>query len=375
VQTVEVDAMASRPVHHGGSHPAALPLLGAAVVAGAVVGWQLGDRHPASTTPAPPATSAPSPVAMPVAPSAIPDPAPPARPRRRAESPVCGWDPTPEAGADPSAPASLPSALRARTMDALDARLLSHPDPAVRAAGLLIAARARPAQRRERIEQLARLATASRDPRLYALAQEGCRDAEDDGAAACQLLEPAQWAQLDPANAVPWLTLAEAARAHGDAAAEDDAMYHAARARYSDPRPTLVPALVEQALTDAPPHALIRTLGLAAAWKVQAGWSWSSTAEAMHYCMADDRVLTDGDRAATCDLLAGMLAQVRGSPIDSATAHAIGVRLRWPADRLDALADQTTASGTAARQRNVAMDLSCRGVDAAEASLAPEAGP
>jgi hypothetical protein len=90
----------------------------------------------------------------------------------------------------------------------------------------------------------------------------------------------------------------------------------------------------------------------------------------MHYCMTDDRVLTDDVRATTCDLLATVLARGRGGQIDSATAHAIGVRLRWPSDRLAALAGQAAASGRIARRQNVAMDLSCRGVDAAEASLA-----
>jgi hypothetical protein len=361
--------MASRPVHHGG-HPSAGPLLGAAVVAGAVLGWQVGARRDGPEVPRPASVPVALPAATVPAPMAMRETAPPQREAPRAESPVCGWDPATEAGAEPDAPASLPTNLRSRTLDALDARMQSDADPAVRAAGLLIGARTRPAQRHERIEQLARLATAGRDARVYALAEEGCRDADDDGAGACRLLEPAQWAQLDPANAVPWLTLAEAARARGDAAAEDDAMYHAARARLTDRRPTLVPSLVDQALAGEPRHALIRTLGLAAAWKVQAGWSWSSTAEAMHYCMADDRVLTDDERATSCDLLAHVLARAHASPIDLATAHAIGVRLHWPPDRLAVLAGQATAAGQAARRQNVALDLSCRGVDAAEASLA-----
>ena len=361
--------MASRSDRHRGGHPATGSLLGAAVVAGAVVGWQLGGGRPPPAAPETVAVPAPMPRTTPALRPAIPEPAALPRARQAAESPVCGWDPGAEGDVDPTAPASLPSALRARTLDALDARMMSDPDSAVQAAGLLIAARTRPAQRRERIEQLARLATSRRDTRLYALAEEGCREAEDDGASACRLLEPAQWAQLAPADVVPWLTLAEAARARGDPAAEDDAMYHAARARLVDRQPALVPSLVGQALKDAPPHALIRTLGLAAGWKVQAGWSWSSTAEAMHYCMADDRVLTDGERAATCDELARVLALARDSPIELATAHAIGVRLHWPPDRLEILSLRMAASGQAARRRNVALDLSCRGVDAAQASL------
>lgn len=247
--------------------------------------------------------------------------------------------------------------------------MLANPDPAIQAAGLLIGARTRPDEARSRVERLARLATATHDARIVAIAAEGCRDARDDWASACHLLEPAQWAQLDADNAVPWLTLAEISRARGDAAAEDDAMYHAARARHSDLRPVLLPALVEQALADAPRHALLRTLALAASGDVQAGWSFASTTEAMHYCMADDRVLIDPDRARTCDLLAGVLAEPGASAIELGTAQAIGVRLAWPAQRLEALESQATASADAARRRNVAMDMSCSGVDAAEASL------
>lgn len=246
---------------------------------------------------------------------------------------------------------------------------MASPDLAIQATGLLIGARTRPDESRQRIERLARLATATHDARIHAIAAEGCREVRDDWASACHLLEPAQWTQLDADNAVPWLTLAEIARTRGDPPAEDDAMYHAARARHSDLRPVLLPALVEQALADTPPHALLRTIALATSWDVQAGWSFASTTEAMHYCMADDRVLIDPDRARTCDLLARVLAESGGSSIELATAQAIGMRLSWPTERLDALADEATESGEAARRRNVATDMSCSGVDAAEASL------
>jgi hypothetical protein len=273
-------------------------------------------------------------------------------------------------GSDDSSVSPGPSAaLQTRTLAALEARMTASADPAIQAAGLLIGARTGPDDNGQRIERLARLATATRDARIHAIAAEGCRNVPHDAASACHLLEPAQWTQLDSNNAVPWLTLAEISRARGDADAEDDAMYHAAHARHSDLRPVLLPALVEQALTGTPPRSLLRTLSLAASWDVQAGWSFSSTTQAMHYCMADDRVLIDPDRARSCDQLARVLAESGSSSIDLATAQAIGARLGWPAERLEALTSQAMASGAVARRRNVAMDMSCAGVDAAEASL------
>jgi|GEM_PF-2874775 len=367
--------MANR-VRHDSRRGLHTSLLGAAAIACVVSAWHAAEWGRHATERSSPVPSAQAPTSAAWTPSSLPSPSVAVyvasampQPSKQAETGVCGWSDDAAADDTSSAPHSLPSALRARTLDAVDTRMLSNPDPAVQAAALLIGARTRPDESRQRVEQLVRLATASRDVRIYAIAEEGCRDAAGDESSACRMLEPAQWAQLDSDNAVPWLVLAEASRARGDVAAEDDAMYHAAHAQHSDPRSTLVPELVEQALMDAPSHSLIRTLGLATGWQVQAEWSWSATAEAMHYCMADDRVLIDADRMTTCDLLARRLAEVQDNPVDTATADAIGIRLRWPADRIEALAKQAVLAGALARRRNVGMDLSCRGVDAAEASL------
>lgn len=371
----EVATMANR-VRHDSRRGLRTPLLGVMAITCVVSAWHAaewgrntGERSsPVRRTQAPTSEAwmsdslSSSPVVVYV-PSGAPQPG------KRPENTVCGWSDAAAANDTPSVHQSPPSALLVRTLDALDTRMLSNPDPAVQAAALLIGARTRPDQSRQRVEQLVRLATASRDVRIYAIAEEGCKDADADESSACRLLEPAQWAQLDSDNAVPWLMLAEASRTRGDVATEDDAMYHAARSQHSDPRSALVPELVEQALADAPQHSLIRRLGLATGWQVQADWSWSATVQAMHYCMADDRVLTDDDRMKTCDLLARRLAEVQGNPVDTATAQAIGTRLRWPADRLEALASQTALAGDVARRRNVGMDSSCRGVDAAQASM------
>lgn len=361
--------MANRVSHDSGRSVSTISLLVAAAIAGALAGWRVPGRvrTVAAPTVAPVATTGP--VAHPAITTDVRAPSIPSQSRRHVENPVCGLDPEAPDDEGSSASPAPSAALRSRTLAALEARMMASPDQAIQAAGLLIGARTGPDDNGQRIERLARLATATRDARIHAIAAEGCRAVPHDAPSACHLLEPAQWTQLDSNNAVPWLTLAETSRARGDANAEDDAMYHAAHARHSDLRPVLLPALVEQALTDTPPRSLLRTLSLAAGWEVQAGWSFSATTQAMHYCMADDRVLIDPDRTRTCDLLARVLAESGSSSIDLATAQSIGARLGWPAERLDALTSQAEASGAVARRRNVAMDMSCAGVAAAEASL------
>jgi hypothetical protein len=80
-----------------------------------------------------------------------------------------------------------------------------------------------------RQDRLARLATSSSDPRVYALAYRECRkSSQEDAAPACQALSARQWAQLDPGNALPWVFELDDATTREDPVARDEALYQIA---------------------------------------------------------------------------------------------------------------------------------------------------
>ncbi len=347
--------MADPALHHAGVRggvPAVLLACGVAAVGVAVLRAETrapvrGAPEVAAVTVAAP-SMAPRALARPVLPVVVSQ-----APRVQ---PACGraavGSPTGAAAAEARA-----TTWRAQAADLLDAR--SRADAAQQAAALLVGASLRPEQRRDRIERLAGLATSHADARIYAMAEEGCKDLLDDWASACHLIAAAQWAQLEPDNAVPWLLVAERARAQGDAATEDDAMYRASHAARSDSRADVVKGLVDQMLAQASIAPPLRETALAAGWQAQADWSWWSTAQALHYCVADDRVLADPDRAATCDRLAGIQARSTSSPVELATAHAIGRRLRWAQGRLDGLRFQAGWAAEAVRRQRAALEPDC----------------
>jgi len=112
---------------------------------------------------------------------------------------------------------------------------------------------------RERQEHLARLAQASGDARVYALAWREClKGVEDEPVAACQALSARQWAQVDAGNAMPWVYVLGEAVARGDALARDEALYQIA----SSPRIEDRPFVVAHAILD---HAEDGGAGLVAA--------------------------------------------------------------------------------------------------------------
>ena len=103
-------------------------------------------------------------------------------------------------------------------------------------------------------DQLARHAIGSRSPGIYALAFYRCqRWAEPAPASgACAQISSAQWAQIEPDNAAPWLYEAESAARRKDARALDEALLRASRARtlrLHARRPSALPTTASCALT------------------------------------------------------------------------------------------------------------------------------
>lgn len=214
---------------------------------------------------------------------------------------------------------------RQRTLAAMS----SSSDALTRAAALFLAPAWRelaPASR----DTLARTAASTADPRLYALAMHACgaSAAAQDGA--CQMLSAAQWARLDPANAVPWMFVADAASSGGDAGALNEAMYRIAQASRSDAGERLVSALVlahvptADASLPGSVHLMHEVIDTLSAWSVP---RYTVT----RFC--DDTQLHDPNGRQTCADMAEVLAMKSTHMLDQRQGADIGRRLGWAEER------------------------------------------
>lgn len=97
-------------------------------------------------------------------------------------------------------------------------------------------------------DQLVQLALGSRNPEVYALAYNVCEmQGGDDAGSSCHMLSADQWARLDPGNGVPWLAVAERAKARGDRAGVAEALYRVGLATSMNARVgSLSQRLIEQ---------------------------------------------------------------------------------------------------------------------------------
>lgn len=187
---------------------------------------------------------------------------------------VCGYGDVQLPPDDPDPVQRIPLDVRRAALETMDARMLASDDDQVRAAALWMGARLRGREVKSRIEQIARLAAASKDPFVYAIALEACSGRRGPDGGSCNLLSTAQWVRLDPDNAVPWQALAAEARERDEPQAEDDALQLAARAPRLEAHVGRLPQLVAKGLgRDAAP--LLRTLALSAGWSAEAVWSAS----------------------------------------------------------------------------------------------------
>lgn len=212
-----------------------------------------------------------------------------AKPQRRPPgmAEVCGYGEVQLPPDDPDPVQRIPLDVRRSAIDAMDALMLASDDDQVRAAALWMGARLRGREVASRIEQIARLAAASQDPFVYAIALEACAGRRGPDGGSCNLLSNAQWVRLDPDNAVPWQALAAEARERDEPLAEDQALQIAALATRSDVHTGRLPRLVDKALGPQMP-ALQRTLALSAGLSAEAVWSASHGVAVMHSAQGFD---------------------------------------------------------------------------------------
>lgn len=260
------------------------------VAAGAVgVMLWLAQATTRSDDPPPTSQAMPSaPIAVAAAPT-VPYTRPPVltaprpKPQRRplGVTEVCGYGEVQLPPDDPDPVQRIPAEVRRAALDAMDALMLASDDDQVRAAALWMGARLRGREVQSRTEQIARLAAASQDPFVYAIALEACGGRRGPDGGSCNLLSTAQWVRLDPDNAVPWQALAAEARERDEPQAEDQALQLAALAARSDVHAGRLPRLVDKALGPQV-TALQRTLALSAGLSAEAVWSASHGVTVTH---------------------------------------------------------------------------------------------
>jgi hypothetical protein len=184
------------------------------------------------------------------------------------------------------------------------------------------------------------MATTTSDPRVYALAFNTCGRAQPTEGA-CQLLNPEQWARLDPGNATPWLFVLTQAGQRRDAVAQSEALFRISTSARSDQHFFAVPGLVidhmpgDEASMPAALTLASEAIGVEAAWSLpgyQALYDWCKTS-----------TLRDANRRQTCTAVAELLVEHSDTLLERSVGVGIGKRLGWSDERIERLRGEQAA--------------------------------
>lgn len=187
---------------------------------------------------------------------------------------------------------------------------------------------------RNDIEALVRMASASRDPFVHAIALEACSGPLTGPAgrrpATCSALDAPQWAALEPDNAVAWIRAAAAASAAGDAQGVDAALFRASRARtnrlYGDEIYGLVSRAIPADAGDAE-----RAASHWLATELVEGWGLPPYRAVTQWC--GQQSLRDPSRREQCGDLATQLAESGRTLMDLGIGIAVARRLDPASER------------------------------------------
>jgi hypothetical protein len=182
------------------------------------------------------------------------------------------------------------------------------------------------------VERLAKRATATSEPRVYALAMQQCQWAK--GAGSCALLNVDQWARVDDGNALPWLYILQRARDRNDPAQAEEALHHiGAAARFEVASYAIAGRVADVA--DASDVDVIAAL-LAAVDAVNIAASRIEPYAALNN-VCKSTSLADANRRQACERAAETLTDRSDSPMAVVAGAEIGRGIGWPAERVDAL--------------------------------------
>jgi hypothetical protein len=258
---------------------------------------------------------------------------------------VCGLGRIPRPPGGEVYPPAVTAAANA-AFEKAAAELAASSDPRQRAVGLYVRGAtedrrvAQSATARADTAELARVAVSSRDPAVYALAFYRCNKAgaTTPADASCSLISAANWAQLEPDNAIAWLYVASAAR--GDERARDEAIFRASRAQASRLHWNAIGALNESRVMKQQP---METRGLlqSNAIGIYSAFAVPDFRPMLSYC--SPARAGDATRRQVCGDLAAVLADHGTTLLELSIGTRLGVRMGWPADRVAALRNRTDA--------------------------------
>jgi len=182
------------------------------------------------------------------------------------------------------------------------------------------------------VERLAKLATASSEPRVYALAMQQCQWTKGQGS--CALLNDDQWARVDDGNALPWLYILQRARDRKDAAQVEEALYRIGTAtRYETDLFAVAGKVADRAGAGDVDVVAALLVGVDAVGA--AALRSDPFTGLIEVCKGPS--LADANRRQACEHAAETLTEHSDSVMAVLIGAAIGRRLGWPADRVDKL--------------------------------------
>jgi hypothetical protein len=263
---------------------------------------------------------------------------------------------------DPLGPGRYLDGLSKPTARRWLSALLDSDDNRARATGLFLqdkiaGAGIMPMQEQTR-DALIQLAVGSGDPAVYATAVSACNSYGDAAKGACEQISLKGWTQIDPDNAVPWLLVAGKARDQKDAAAEADAVKHAAKAGKADLYNFSLLAYAEPEMPkDATPlerwWLSVETIG------IEAAMSMRQYGIATKYCST--AAMQDSDVQQQCSDLAEVFVTKGTNLIDLSVGANMGARAGWSKERVAVLKQERDALMQA--QMQAQMQAAPTGVD------------
>lgn len=245
--------------------------------------------------------------------------------------------------------ADLPAA-RARLLDALRA----DPGEFARAATIRLGLVASESPLLAPADALARMASTTRDPQVYALAFNACVGRPSEGA--CQLLSAEQWARLDPGNAAPWTFVLDRALAARDTSAQNEALHRIATSQRSELYYFALPGLVldrvpgDDAAVPAALTLAIEAIGIEAASVIPSYQAMTPLCKGL--------ALRDANRRQTCNAVAELLVAHSDTFIERMMGISIGAQLGWSTERIEQLRGEYKAYSESLNAENMLVPTS-----------------
>lgn len=197
------------------------------------------------------------------------------------------------------------------------------------------------------IGEIAKMATHSPDPSLYALAFHACNSLKDTQPGYCSQISAAQWTRRDPENGSAWLfALTQmAAESKGKQnSATEAALFRLSQVKKFDPGLSLLSEFQKSAQSE---NVFVRPNLTQLEMDVYFGSSLPAYQHILSYCKGE--ALADANRRHTCDQIADKLVADEGSVIGLAIGLKIGENLTWPAEKIASLREELDAMQELAR--------------------------